>query len=327
LPMLLAVMLITLGAGVLAVVGWVLQYFVRLVTNLFLSISLEASNGNHAGPPSERVEFPAADGADIGGLFATGGPAPCGCVIFCGEFGADVSSWVNYVGWLVDDGWDVLALQFRGEGPCPDGKDFIPRIWVTNREVADIHGAIDWVRNRPGFGGTLALMGVSRGASAALVAASGRSEVGAVISDGGFSTRRTLMDYMGRWVSIYAWIPLIYKNIPVWFFRWLGWTSIKIAQMRAQVKFLDVRKSLAGLHAPALFIHGQNDSYISADEARALYADCAGSSKELWIVPDCRHNQASVLAADAYRERIGTFLARELEGARKSASAEARQGS
>jgi len=311
---LVAIILIAVGALVLGVVGWLLQYFLRLVTNLFLSISIEGSKEDYGGPPSERVSFPAADGARIGGLLAKATGVQLGTVIFCSEFGATAACWAKYVGWLVEEGWNVLALDFRREGICPDGREFVPRIWVTNRELADIEGAIDWVKSRPDSNGRLALMGISRGATAALVAASVRREVDAVISDGGFSTRRTLLDYMRRWVSIYAWVPLIYEHIPGWFYRWLAWSSIAIAQLRAHVKFLDVRKSVAGIRAPVLFIHGEKDSYIAVDEARALHADCCTEHKELWVVPHCRHNQASIVAADEYRRRVSAFLARQWAG-------------
>jgi hypothetical protein len=56
-------------------------------------------------------------------------------------------------------------------------------------------------------------------------------------------------------------------------------------------------------------IHGEKDSYIGPDIARALLA-VAGEPKELWIVSKAKHNRCREVAGEAYSDRVaGFFLA------------------
>jgi fermentation-respiration switch protein FrsA (DUF1100 family) len=48
--------------------------------------------------------------------------------------------------------------------------------------------------------------------------------------------------------------------------------------------------------------------------ARSLF-ELASEPKELWIVPDAKHNQAANVAQEEYRRRILDFFERYLEGA------------
>jgi len=61
-------------------------------------------------------------------------------------------------------------------------------------------------------------------------------------------------------------------------------------------------------------IHGESDTYIKADMARELYS-YARPPKELWIVPDAKHNQAPVVAQDEYKRRVVGFFEKHLSDA------------
>ena len=58
-------------------------------------------------------------------------------------------------------------------------------------------------------------------------------------------------------------------------------------------------------------IHGEADTYIKVEMAEGLYRR-ARSPKELWVVPDAKHNQALHLVGDEYRRRVLEFFERYL---------------
>jgi hypothetical protein len=54
-------------------------------------------------------------------------------------------------------------------------------------------------------------------------------------------------------------------------------------------------------------IHGQADTYIKPEMARALFAR-AQEPKELWLVEGAKHNQALQVAAEEYQRRVLAFF-------------------
>jgi uncharacterized protein len=56
-------------------------------------------------------------------------------------------------------------------------------------------------------------------------------------------------------------------------------------------------------------IHGGADTYITPEMAATLCNDARRSqSKELWVVPKAKHNQAIVTAGEAYHARVVAFF-------------------
>ncbi|HEM61335.1 MAG TPA: alpha/beta hydrolase, partial [Chloroflexi bacterium] len=64
---------------------------------------------------------------------------------------------------------------------------------------------------------------------------------------------------------------------------------------------------------PLLIIHGENDPYVSVEDARRLY-DRAGQPKELWIAPGAGHRRVDEVYPDEYRDRVVGFFDRYLAG-------------
>ncbi len=87
----------------------------------------------------------------------------------------------------------------------------------------------------------IGLFGVSRGAGAALLAAASNPNVKAVICDGVFSTRTTLIWLMKRWAYIFARVKLVYENHPDWVWHTLLWLIIRFAQPKLGCTFPSVR--------------------------------------------------------------------------------------
>ena len=60
-------------------------------------------------------------------------------------------------------------------------------------------------------------------------------------------------------------------------------------------------------------IHGERDTYIRTEMARAsLFARGCAGTREFWLVPGAKHNQALQVAGDDYRRRVLDFFERHL---------------
>jgi pimeloyl-ACP methyl ester carboxylesterase len=93
---------------------------------------------------------------------------------------------------LVRGGYNVLAIDLRGHGES-GGTIVSPGLLETR----DILGAIRYIRSR-GDNEPVALLGVSYGAVASLIAAAQSSEIAAVISDGAFPTGKDVSEDISR---------------------------------------------------------------------------------------------------------------------------------
>ena len=294
-------------------VAWVWQRYLRIIVNLFLGVVVRSNPDEEQRFEGEEVTLRTADGVELAATLARppqGGRPPV--VVFAHEFGADRGSAGLYAGWLLEAGYAVLAFDFRGHGDSKNTDDYVARQWATDRELADLAAAVAYVRARGDLAGASPMLfGISRGGVASAVLASRDPAVGALITDGIFSTRRTLLNYMRRWVSIFADVRLVYSHLPDWVFRMYERLTLLVSQLRLGVRFLCLEEALAGRRCPLLMIHGEADSYIDVAQARWLYG-LAAEPKELWVVPGARHNQAAGVAAREYQQRILRFLSAHL---------------
>jgi pimeloyl-ACP methyl ester carboxylesterase len=279
----------------------------------------ENGNGNSDSGPwlGEEVSFSAADGHPLTGSLMRGATGPRsrwmerGIIIFAHEYGSDRSSAQRYCRFLVDSGFDVFALDFRGHGGSPPQASYRPRQWPTDRETADMRGAIRYVKellrkeDRPNH---IGLFGLSRGACSAIVASAEEPDVRAIVADGAYSSDTAMEFFMRRFATIFARIRVVAENHPPIFWKLMRTMLFREYARRSSCVFPSVRKTLQGLsRMPVLFIHGEKDSYIPIAQSQFLY-DLARGPKSIWIVPDARHNQCMKIDPAGYARRIVQFL-------------------
>jgi pimeloyl-ACP methyl ester carboxylesterase len=234
--------------------------------------------------------------------------------VFCHEFLSDRFSFLPYVGELRELGYDLFTFDFRNHGESATDASYEKMQWVTDRELCDLQSALAYVRSRPDADPAgVGLFGISRGANAALCVAAQEAGVWSVITDGAFPTRGTMNVYMHRWAKIYISSNSIWMRTP-WIFgsllSYVGWATRLVVQKQRGCQLADVEKAAARLSPrPLLMIHGEKDSLIGPEIARGLFA-LAGDPKDLWIVPEAKHNRCRELEPEAYRERIATFVTR-----------------
>ncbi len=272
------------------------------------------------------VRFRSFDGTSLRGMFLFGDAADGksrGMILFCHEFSSDMHSCARYCRALLEEGFDVFSFDFRGHGESHKQEDYHPRQWVSDREVDDVHGAVAFLEDyleSQGRPVELGVFGISRGASAAIVACMRNPAIKAMVTDGLFSTDLTLEGLMRKWASIFAKVRFVYENHPDAFWRFLRWLLFVFAHWKFRCRYPSVRKTIARMTPrPVLFIHGQRDSYIPADQARYLCEISSADPKEVWIVPKAKHNQPVIVQPAEYASRTVAFFGTHLSASMQDA--------
>jgi len=268
--------------------------------------------------PGDDVEFLATDGLRlVGTICRRSDPREPsrGVILFAPEYKNDRESCARYCRALWESGYDLFTFDFRNHGDSAEEIGYTPRQWASDREVADMTGAMvfleDWLR-RHGRPVEYGIFGISRGACAGIVAAAQRPTVKAIVTDGLFCADRVLEYYLRRWAEVFATVEIVYRNHPPEFWSFMRWCIVSACERKFKCKFPAVHKAIARMMPrPVLLIHGERDSYIPEEQSRQLYA-IASQPRYLWIVPRAKHNQAVILQPEEYASRTVDFFDRFL---------------
>jgi pimeloyl-ACP methyl ester carboxylesterase len=259
---------------------------------------------------AEDVQVRTADGLTLRGCYLrTQSPQRLGVILFGLEFGSNRWSCVPYCQFLLDNGFDIFAVEFRGQGESDAQPGYEPRQWVTDYEMRDIQAALAYLKARPdadpkGIG----FFGISKGGSAGVIAAADDPYVRCCVTDGAFSTRVTVVLYMRKWVAIVSTRYWLQRVLPAWYYGLFADTTMRRIRRGNNCRFPRLESALPRLAPrPLLMIHGGADTYIKPEIASALFAR-ARRPKEFWLVEGAKHNQALQVAGDAYRQRVLAFF-------------------
>ena len=299
----------------------VMAKYVRICLNLFCDTPPPMTIGPVDFRPiyGEVVRFRSFDGTSLRGMhISASGPAGYkGTVVFCHEYGSDMYSCGRYARLLVEAGFDVFTFDFRGHGESSCGKRYHPLQWPSDKDMEDVLGACTHVEatlEAEGRPADIGVFGISRGAGAALLAASSDPNIKAVVCDGAFSAETTIIAFMKRWAHHFARVKLVYENHTETFWKVLARVVMRFAERRMGCRYPSVRKALKDMQPrPIFFIHGEEDSYISVEQTRLLYAE-APSPKYLWVVEGAKHNQSAVVKPKEHAARTIAFFRRHLTG-------------
>lgn len=225
-------------------------------------------------------------------------PCPGGsekaCVILHGYADGKVGGIAWGPTW-VSLGFNVLAIDLRAHGES-GGSDST----AGYHERHDVRQVLDQLkRDRPAECEEIVLFGVSLGAAVAVAAAEGRDDIAALVLDCPFADYRNAVD---TWAARMK-MPL--PGLRPWVVRW--------AERMAGADFAAVRPVdlVPKLSCPALVIQSGDDSLVLPPDREAMRAVAADYN----LVEDARHCMGLATDAEAYRGRIGGFLARALSDA------------
>lgn len=255
----------------------------------------EGAPGNpaHIGLAYDDVRFTTDDGVTLSGWFIPAERETRSTVILLHGFSWHRLPWLTeFVPWLQPT-YNLLQFDFRGHGASDDAV-----ITLGTDEQRDVAAAVRFVESR-GLG-PIALMGVSMGASVAIMAAPDLP-VAAVVADAAYAELHNPIENRmreGRY-------PLAGPGARL---------VVLVASLRARVR-LRSPISRVGRIAPRgiLLIAPREDRLVSWTQSRLLYQR-AGEPKELYVVDGARHSEAHALGAADYEGRVLRFLERHLDG-------------
>jgi pimeloyl-ACP methyl ester carboxylesterase len=263
-------------------------------------------------PGAEDVTVRSGDGLNLRGCYLKGEGPRRGVILFGLEFGSNRWACVPYCEHLLRQGYDVFALEPRNQGDSDRLPGYEPLQWVTEYEIRDTQAALAYLKGRSdadprGVG----LFGISKGGGAGLFAAARDPYVRCSVTDGIFATYTTLVPYLRYWFRIYNTHYVRQAMFPSWYYGYIGLIGLGWIEAERHCRFPHLEPVLRRLGRPLLMIHGAADTYIKPEMARSLF-DLATPPKELWLVPEAKHNQAFHLAGDEYRRRTLEFFDRHL---------------
>ncbi len=295
---------------------WVRWRYMGFLTRIFQEKPLFIVPRGEPDPRAEDVVLTAADGLLLRGCYLrTTAPQRRGVILFGLEFGSNRWACKQYCQSLLEAGYDIFAMEPRNHGDSERDPHYEPLQWVTDRDVADMRTAVEYLRRRldadpRGIG----LFGISKGGSTGVIVAASDPWIRCVVTDGMYGTHTTMVPYMQRWIQIYSGAHRIQRALPVWFYSLIGTLGVKKVARNRGVHYPSVEKAAARLYRPLLMIHGEADTYIKPDMARKIFDRATGEPKKLWIVPKAKHNQALHVAGEEYNRMVVEFFDRFLAG-------------
>ena len=272
----------------------------RLAVHRLILHSLRAPRLPHLRTPADlgfqahELRLPVAHGKS---LFAWFVPVPgarlAPAVLLMHGWGANASLMLPALAPLHAAGYSVMLLDARCHGNSDDEVfTSLPRF------AQDIDAGLDWLRWQPEVDDQrLVVLGHSVGAGAALLCATRRQDVKAVVCLGAFAHPQ---EVMRRWL---AEVHLPYLVI--------GWYLLRHVQHVIGVRFDEIAPlhSMARVSCPVLLVHGSEDEVVPVGDAQRLQA--AGRPGQVtWIEIPGGHDPSE--AAPAYVPQLINFLQQAL---------------
>ena len=188
---------------------------------------------------------------------------------------------------LENVGVNILLFDYRGFGSSdlnPTDTDLI----AIPEFTIDIHSVVLYVRKYiQSDTNKIVLYGRSMGASLCLTTAITYGSVGGVIAESPYVTQASLVEKIN-----------VFRKQQ---------NSKRIAKSLPS-PLLEPLSLISQCHCNVLFIHGQNEKFISNNEVMDLYNSCSAKKKTLWIASDCDHLEVVYKEKDAFFAHLSSIL-------------------
>jgi alpha-beta hydrolase superfamily lysophospholipase len=237
----------------------------------------------------ETVQFPTADGLELGGWLVPHDDSR-GSVIFCHGHGRNRGHVLSFLATLHDMGLNVLAFDFRGHGESPGHTETFGQ-----REVQDVLAAERYLTRRFPHQPIL-VVGISYGAAVTMQALPRLSHVQAVWSEGCFSRLAPVVENQLRWV------PAGLRRRLVSVYNTLAWLDCGLLG-----RDISPIAQLKQTRVPICFCHGSADSLIPFSQAQALYDAYRGPKAHYWIEQG-EHDDLRQRTGAEYMKRLRRFF-------------------
>jgi fermentation-respiration switch protein FrsA (DUF1100 family) len=236
-----------------------------------------------AGAAYQEVRLRARDGTSLCAWFLPAKAPAKATVLFLHGNAENISTHFASVVWMPGEGFNVLALDYRGYG-ASEGEPSLKGAQL------DIDAAMQALLARPDVDPErIVIFGQSLGGALAIHYAAHtayRKHIRALIADSAFSDYRQITQE--KLASFFL----------TWPFQWLPWLTVD--------NDYSPELSIGAVSPiPLLLIHGDEDVVVPMHHSQRLF-DQAREPKELWIVPGAGHTQS--LHSKTVRERLTGFV-------------------
>lgn len=263
--------------------------------------------------PACAVSIPSEDGIVLAGSYWPASPvsdrAQVPAILMLHGNGSSRASMSATARWLNQNGYAVLAVDFRGHGEStPADKSF------GFYEARDAHAAYDWLaRNNPG--GRVGVIGFSLGGAASLLGEAGPLHADALVLIAVFpDIRRAIANRLairlGNGPAKVMEPLLSYQSLPRF-----GVKPSAIAPIR----------TLGQVSAPVMIVGGGADRNTPPSEARAMFSAVHGPG-ELHILPGLDHNSMGGALPEDFNAALLQFLDRHLKVSQRGETQERPRG-
>ncbi|MDA1016554.1 MAG: alpha/beta fold hydrolase [Planctomycetota bacterium] len=261
-------------------------------------------------PDDEAVSigFATSDGLNLQGChYHHQDEAPRGVIVFCHELKGNRWTAMSYCQALWQAGFDVVAFDFRNHGDSDHQPGYQPLHWATDYEIEDVLSCIRYVKDAPELRHLpIGLFGVSRGGTAAMVAAERVRDIECLVCDSAFSVDGLMVHHAKRWAELFV-SQSILKLVPDWHIRRTLRLVRNYSQKRRGVPYADVERDIHLLRDRSiLFVTGGSDTYVPSTVAESLRQQIG--SGEVWNVPKAKHNKPREVSTAEYDRRIVSLV-------------------
>lgn len=252
----------------LALLATLLLFVVNRLIRASLAAPRVCENGVPDGLPWREVKIPTVRGKTLFGWFIPAGEGAPALAILHG-WGGNAEMMLPFAKPLHAAGYALLFFDARSHGRS-DGDSFasLPRF------AEDLEQAVDWLQAQAEVDAhRIGVVGHSVGAGAALLLASRRKDLAAVVSLAAFAHPAGIMR---RWLTL--------KRIPYWP---LGAYILYYIQHVIGYRFDDIAPchTIRLANCPVLLAHGTEDEMVPVSEVQEIYANRWDEQVHLLLMP------------------------------------------
>ncbi len=244
--------------------------------------------------PAERISIDEQDGVHLAGSYWPSLRASAPAILLLHGNGAHRGSVVKTAGWLNENGYAVLAVDFRGHGESSSATKSFGLF-----EADDAHAAFAWLQEKTHR--KIGVVGFSLGGAASLLGAQGPLPADAFVLEGVYpDIRHAIFDRIARRLGAFA-ATLIEPILSFQSLLRYGVLPSAISPIRA----------LSGVSVPVMIVGGGSDENTPPAETRAMF-DVVKTHGELWILQGVGHAALGQNPPGTLKAALLAFLGRNL---------------
>lgn len=273
------------------IMSWlVILFLTGLPLSWFVGSWLMSPKPSEVSAP-DTVALRASDGIALAGTYWPGRRADAPGVLLLHGNGGSRDAVAGNAAWLAEQGYAVLAIDFRGHGRS--GAAMHSYGWHESR---DARAAFAWLKQHQ-QGAKVAVVGISLGGASSLLGEDGPLPADALVLQAVYPVLRNAI--RNRIASITGSGPALLLE-PLLSFQ----TRPRLGIWPSRLAPIEAVRHYKG---PVFVIGGAADRYTPPAETRALLA-AAPNGRGLWFAPGADHAATCVLETPAYRAQLLRFF-------------------